>query len=116
MGFAAGAREIAMPVFGIDTLKSERELDAFVAQAAAHAAHRVHGVPPARDGEDERRPARRRGAETGETWQVDNLFVADGSVLPTSIGVNSQLPIMGVAHKIATGIADDWARLARRAA
>ena len=47
---------------------------------------------------------------------MDNLFVADGSVLPTSIGVNSQLPIMGVAHKIATGIVADWARLRRRAA
>jgi len=54
--------------------------------------------------------------ESGETWQVDNLFVADGSVLPTSIGVNSQLPIMAVAHKIASGIAADWNRLARRAA
>jgi choline dehydrogenase-like flavoprotein len=54
--------------------------------------------------------------ETGETWQVDNLFVADGSVLPTSIGVNSQLPIMAVAHKIASGIAADWERLSRRAA
>ena len=54
--------------------------------------------------------------ESGETWQVDNLFVADGSVLPTSIGVNSQLPIMAVAHKIASGIAADWERLARRAA
>jgi hypothetical protein len=30
--------------------------------------------------------------------------------------VNSQLPIMGIAHKIATGIAEDWARLKRRAA
>ena len=54
--------------------------------------------------------------ESCETWQVENLFVADGSVLPTSIGVNSQLPIMGVAHKIASGIAAEWPRLARRAA
>ena len=54
--------------------------------------------------------------ETGEAWQVDNLFVADGSVLPTSIGVNSQLAIMAMADKIARGIADDWSRLARRAA
>jgi len=31
---------------------------------------------------------------TGETWDIENLFVIDGSILPTSIGVNSQLPIM----------------------
>ena len=53
---------------------------------------------------------------TGETWDVDNLIVADGSVLPTSIGVNSQLPIMAVATKIARGLCADWSRYARRAA
>jgi choline dehydrogenase-like flavoprotein len=53
---------------------------------------------------------------TGETWTADNLFVADGSVLPTSIGVNSQLPVMGVAMMIARGLCDDWATYARRAA
>jgi choline dehydrogenase-like flavoprotein len=116
MGFAAGAREIAMPVFGIDTLKSERELDDLL----AHPPHmrRVectayHPLGTAKMSTDPRAGVVR---ESGETWQVDNLFVADGSVLPTSIGVNSQLPIMGVAHKIAAGIADDWTRLARRAA
>jgi choline dehydrogenase-like flavoprotein len=43
---------------------------------------------------------------SGETWDVENLFVADGSVLPTSIGVNSQLGIMAVARAIAAGLAD----------
>jgi choline dehydrogenase-like flavoprotein len=116
MGFSAGAREIAMPIFGIDTLKSERELDDFV----AHPPHlrRVectsyHYLGTAKMSVDPRAGVVK---ETGEAWQVDNLFVADGSVLPTSIGVNSQLGIMGVAHKIATGIAQDWTRLKRRAA
>jgi choline dehydrogenase-like flavoprotein len=116
MGFAAGAREIAMPVFGIDTLKSERELDDLL----AHPPHMrriectaYHPLGTAKMSTDPRAGVVR---ETGETWQVHNLFVADGSVLPTSIGVNSQLPIMSVAHKIASGIADDWSRLARRAA
>jgi len=53
---------------------------------------------------------------TGETWAVDNLFVIDGSVLPTSIGVNSQLPIMGVATMLAQGLCEDWRTYARRAA
>ena len=53
---------------------------------------------------------------SGETWQVDNLFVADGSVVPTSIGVNSQLAIMTMALKIARGIIADYARYAKRAA
>ena len=54
-------------------------------------------------------PRARRG-------HVDNLFVADGSVLPTSIGVNSQLPIMSISMMLAQGICADWDRLQRRAA
>ena len=105
-----------MPVFGIDTITSERELDELVARPPPM--RRVectayHPLGTARMGTDPRAGVVR---ETGEAWHVANLFVADGSVLPTSIGVNSQLPIMGVAHKIAAGIADDWARLARQAA
>ena len=116
MGFSAGAKEIAMPVFGIDTIKSERELDELVAHPPEM--RRVectayHPLGTAKMSVDPRTGVVR---ESGETWQVQNLFVADGSVLPTSIGVNSQLPIMGVAHKIASGIVEEWTRLARRAA
>ena len=37
----------------------------------------------------------------GETYEVRNLFVADGSVLPTAAGVNPMLTIMTLAHHIA---------------
>jgi choline dehydrogenase-like flavoprotein len=116
MGLAAGAKEIAMPVFGMDTIQSERQLDAFVAHPPPMArieCTAYHPLGSAKMSVDSRGGVVR---ESGETWQVDNLYIADGSVLPTSIGVNSQLGIMGVAHKIAIGIADDWGRLARRAA
>ena len=43
--FPAGAREIAMPIFGLDSLKSERELDDFVARPPGDAPDRVHGLP-----------------------------------------------------------------------
>jgi len=52
---------------------------------------------------------------TGECWDIDNLFIMDGSVLPTSIGVNSQLPIMAVSLMLARGLAADFDRHARRA-
>jgi choline dehydrogenase-like flavoprotein len=115
MGFSAGAREVAMPIFGMDTLKSERELDEFVARPPEMRRIECTAYHPL--GTAKMSADRRAGVvrESGETWQVDNLFVADGSVLPTSIGVNSQLAIMALADKIAGGIADDWSRLARRA-
>lgn len=116
MGFAAGAREIAMPVFGMDTLKSERELDDWVAHPPKMSGIECTAYHPLGTAKMSADPRAGVVRETGEAWQVANLFVADGSVLPTSIGVNSQLPIMGVAHKIASGIAGDWTRLARSAA
>ncbi len=116
MGFAAGAREIAMPVFGIDTLKSERELDDLLSRPPPMQRIECTAYHPLGTAKMSAHPGAGVVRETGETWAISNLYVADGSVLPTSIGVNSQLPIMGVAHMIATGIVGSWARLARRAA
>ena len=40
----------------------------------------------------------------GEAFEMKNLYVADGSVVPTSLGVNPQLTIMCLATRIAQGI------------
>ena len=37
---------------------------------------------------------------------LDNLYVIDGSVFPTSIGANPQLSIYGMACRLATGLAE----------
>lgn len=37
----------------------------------------------------------------GQTYEVRNLFVADGSALPTSTGVNPMISIMTLAHRTA---------------
>ena len=41
---------------------------------------------------------------TGAVWGRENLYVADGSVFPTSLGVNPQLTIMATARHIAQHI------------
>jgi choline dehydrogenase-like flavoprotein len=41
----------------------------------------------------------------GAVWGTSGLYVADGSIVPTSLGVNSQLPIMALALDVAKGIA-----------
>jgi choline dehydrogenase-like flavoprotein len=40
--------------------------------------------------------------------RLQNLHVVDGSVLPTSLGVNPQETIYGIAHLIGTRLAEAW--------
>jgi choline dehydrogenase-like flavoprotein len=47
---------------------------------------------------------------TGRHHQVDNLFVFDGSVFPTSIGANPQLSIYGVVARNASVLAASMTR------
>jgi choline dehydrogenase-like flavoprotein len=39
---------------------------------------------------------------------IKNLHVIDGSIFPTSLGVNPQLTIYGIAHLIGTRLAEAW--------
>ncbi len=41
----------------------------------------------------------------GESFEVRNLFVADASLIPTSLGVNPQITIMALSNYVADGIA-----------
>lgn len=41
----------------------------------------------------------------GQSWDVKDLYVADGSVLPSSLGVNPQLTVMMMATRIAWHLA-----------
>ncbi len=43
----------------------------------------------------------------GKCFNTDNLYVADGSIVPTSLGVNPQITIMALATKISHHIADE---------
>ncbi len=116
MAFAAGAKEVLLPIFGTETFKSESDLDFLTSNPPS--ARRVESLSFHPLGSAKMATSAKGGVvkPTGETWQVDNLFVADGSVVPTSIGVNSQLAIMTMALKISRGIIDRWSTYAKRAA
>jgi choline dehydrogenase-like flavoprotein len=43
---------------------------------------------------------------TGQTWDVRDLYVCDGSAFPTASGVNPQISIQAIAHMNARGLAD----------
>ncbi|CAM6009458.1 unnamed protein product [Sphagnum balticum] len=42
----------------------------------------------------------------GETWEVQGLFLGDGSVMPTSPGVNPMVTIQSIAYCIADAVAE----------
>lgn len=44
----------------------------------------------------------------GRVYGLDNLFVADGSIFPTSLGVNPQMTIMAAALKIADHVNKEY--------
>jgi choline dehydrogenase-like flavoprotein len=103
--FAAGAREVMVPVFGMAPLKNPdglRILDGGVPASRVESAA-FHPLGSARVGPDGRSACI---SPTGEAFDLEGLYVADGSLFPTSIGVNSQLPIMTVATKVAWGLRD----------
>ena len=113
---AAGAREVLLPMFGADPIKSPRELAALVASPPSTKkveCMSFHPLGSAKMSADAKTGVVK---PSGETWSTKNLFVADGSVLPTSIGVNSQLPVMALAMRIARGIAAEFAHHGRIAA
>lgn len=41
---------------------------------------------------------------TGELYECENLFIADGSVLPTSLGINPMITIEAMSHMISKNV------------
>lgn len=98
--FAAGAREVVLPVFGsapvdADGLRNfplEKVPGSKIECSSQHplgscqmGSSRDHSVVD----------------QNGKVWGTDNLHVACGSIMPTSLGVNPQLAIMSMATRIA---------------
>jgi choline dehydrogenase-like flavoprotein len=99
--FAAGAEKIFLPLAGIEehaSLESalkvlERPFNPMSLEVAA-----FHPLGTAR------MSMSKRGGVVDpdlETWEIPGLYVVDGSVFPTSLGVNPQLTIMAWATRAA---------------
>jgi choline dehydrogenase-like flavoprotein len=101
IAFAAGAKLVYPPVFGISGLRDVQELRRMEHEPLDP--RRIeciafHPLGSARMSHDSSLGVVR---EDGQVHGVEGLYVADGSILPTSIGVNSQEPVMAMATSIA---------------
>jgi choline dehydrogenase-like flavoprotein len=84
-------------IAGIDTMPWE------TARVALFSAHQMGGCGMSDDP--------KKGVVRSEDLrhhQLDNVHVVDGSVFPTSLGVNPQLSIYGLAHLMAERLAKAW--------
>jgi choline dehydrogenase-like flavoprotein len=115
MAIAASAREVYTSIYGLPSIRSLA--DARALEHASYDARRIecmafHPLGSIRTSNDPRRGA---VDQSGECFELPGLFVADGSILPTSIGVNSQVPIMAMATRIAWRLGERFPRILARA-
>ena len=99
--FAAGAREVRLPIPGHPPVRSLSDVEALERRPLAPRNVELtayHPLGTARIGKD---PLRSVLDVTQETHDVHNLFVCDGSVMPGSLGVNPQMTIMAMALRAA---------------
>ncbi|MHB1242634.1 MAG: GMC family oxidoreductase N-terminal domain-containing protein [Gaiellaceae bacterium] len=99
---AAGAREIFTAHARMQPWRDGFPPGAFRFGPGRGALYSFHLMGSARMGDASERSAARR---TGETWEVANLVVADGSAFPTASGVNPMITIEAIAHLNASTLA-----------
>lgn len=115
INLAAGAERVQTPhdpmiIFEKGT--TDAQLEKRLAEAkwetgrmAVFAAHIMGGSPM---GDDPAKSVVRSGDLRHHT--ISNLHIVDGSVLPTSLGVNPQETIYGIAHLVSSRVVADWKR------
>lgn len=98
--FAGGAREVFLPVLGLGGIDADRlrTLDLEHVKGRQLECSSQHPLGTCRMGVS---PGGSVVDPDGQSWELEELFVADGSILPTSLGVNPQLSIMSMATRIA---------------
>ena len=103
--YAAGASEVYPQIAGIPTIPKTRigDLEASPPATGALRLEAFHPMGTARLHAD---PAAGVVGTDGAVHGTEALYVADGSLLPSSIGVNPMMTIIAMASRIARGLAE----------
>lgn len=103
--FAAGAERIFLPVAGREEQKSFASAQAALSARFDPMALEMAAFHPL--GSSRMSAVSRKGVVDPEleSWEIPGLYVVDGGVVPTALGVNPQITIMGLATRAAETIA-----------
>jgi choline dehydrogenase-like flavoprotein len=103
--YAAGATEVYPQIAGIPIIPRARvaDLESSPPPAAALRLEAFHPMGTARMDAD---PARGVAGTDGAVHGAEGLYVADGSLLPSSIGVNPMMTIIAMASRVARQVAE----------
>jgi choline dehydrogenase-like flavoprotein len=112
--FSLGARLLVTPTASFPEMRPS-DLQRYKRQKAKAsdftAVSAYHPLGTCRMGNDPEQSVTRH---TGETWELENLFICDGSIVPTSLGVNPQMTIFALAMRCAGFVDDRLEELAGR--
>lgn len=108
--FAAGAKSVNTGVYGIKEFRSSADIAQLFTRRLKTASFEMMAFHPL--------GTARMGELTGHTvvdsfgkaHTLENLFISDGSIFPTSLGVNPQLTIMAFSMRNAEYIVDNKKR------
>jgi choline dehydrogenase-like flavoprotein len=104
--FAAGAHTVLPSVVGAGLLTSPDQIEQAIPLDTPFTkmiAVASHPMGTCRMGDD---PEESVVDPRGQVWGWDNLFVADASTFPTSLGVNPQVTVMAMGRMVAENIAE----------
>jgi choline dehydrogenase-like flavoprotein len=102
--FAAGATEVFPGRVGLDRIRSPAEIEPSLPYSLAPTElilYASHPMGTCRMGGD---PDESVVDPRGKVWGWDNLYVADASIFPTSLGVNPQVTTMAMGLHVGSGV------------
>jgi choline dehydrogenase-like flavoprotein len=110
---AGGAKQVVVPLNPPVVVETERDIDALTTELVRPCSPTFTAVHPMSTMRMSATPEDGVVDETGRHHYIDNLWVADGSLLPTSIGGPPQVTIYTLGRRVGRAVADALGAVSR---